>query len=58
MMGRDYREQLDIAAAAAADGATVEEIIAETDLELADIRKIIFIEEERRKRREMQNGRL
>lgn len=57
-MGRDYREQLDIAAAAAADGATVEEIIAETDLELADIRKIIFIEEERRKRREMQNGRL
>ena len=57
-MSRDYREQLDIAAAAAADGATAEEIIAETDLELADIRKVLFIEEERRKRRELRNGTL
>ena len=57
-MSRDYREQLDIAAAAAADGATAEEILAETELELADIRKVIFIEVERRKRREMKNGTL
>jgi len=57
-MQRDHREQLDLATVAAADGATVEEILEETSLALEDIRNVVRIEEERRKRREARRGKL
>ncbi len=55
-MNRDYREQLDDAALAASQGATVEEILEETSLTPDDIRNVIKIEDERRKRREARRG--
>jgi hypothetical protein len=47
-----YRELLDIAVQIAADGADADEIQHETGLAPADIERVIFLEVERRKRRE------
>lgn len=51
-MTRDYREQLDEARVAAADGASVEEIMDETGLDRESVCRVISIVEERRRRRE------
>ncbi len=50
-MQRDYDIRLDEAVMAAMEGATPEEIEAETSLRPDDIKNVIRIEEERRKRR-------
>lgn len=55
-MQRDYREQLDHAALIIADGGTAAEIEAETSLTPDDIANVIWIENERRKRREARHA--
>jgi hypothetical protein len=51
-------DYLDEAVIAAVDGATPEEIVAECEIEIEAARKVVCIEQERRRRMEARRGTL